>query len=398
MRLLHTFNNDRNARKFSLFLKNKGVENKLDITSITDWGSEDYGMLQCQLWVIDEDDVDTASNWLEEFLANPGDPQFKENTPALPIPPPPSAQAIKPPRQRIKFSTKNFTSTARDRANKFGVLTLYLILFCTVVFFATQATKRPYETPPANLPYTPLYSSPIKKELLYDYPPSYEMVDKLVKAYGFDKLFDPQKLPPAGRFLLTRMYKTPTWQGFYPEIVETLKQSGAPSNTQPPLFVKIREGEVWRIFTPIFLHADIFHLFFNMLWLLVLGVQMEKRLGIGRMILFILISAAFSNTAQYLMSGPDFVGFSGVLCGMIAFVWIRQKNAPWEGYHLQPSTMAFISIFVVAMAGIQLISFALEVMGQPSLAPPIANTAHLSGALAGFVMAKIPLFSWKSNG
>ncbi|ADI38793.1 Rhomboid family protein [Waddlia chondrophila 2032/99] len=387
MRLLHTFNNDRTAQEFSHFLKKEGVDNKLEISSITDWGSDDYGTLKCLLWIIDEDDVDEASKWLEEFLANPGDPKFKEGgfTPEAP-----------PPKPQIKFKTKNIAISAKERANKFGVLTLYLILFCTVIFFATQTTKRPLETPPANFPLTPLFSSPIKKHLLYDYPATYEMTDKLVKAYGFDRLFEPQTLPPEGRYLLTQMYKIPMWHGFYPIILDSLKQGKALTGGKAPLFEKIREGEVWRLFTPILLHADIFHLFFNMIWLLVLGVQMEKRLGIFRMILFILISAAISNTAQYLMSGPDFIGFSGVLCGMIVFVWIRQKNAPWEGYHLQSSTMAFISIFVGAMAGIQLISFALELMGQPSLAPPIANTAHLSGALAGLIMAKVPFFSWKT--
>ena len=397
MRLLHTFNNDRNARKFSLFLKQEGVDNKLEIASVTDWGSEDYGTLQCQVWVVDEDDVSAASQWLEEFLNNPGDPKFKE--PKIAPPPAPSFSTEKPPaaKPRIIFKSNKIPRPSNDQSNRFGVLTFYLILFCTIVFFATLATQRPFETPPANIPLTPLFSSPIKKKLLFDYPASYETVDKLVNAYGFEKLFEPQKLPAEGRYLLTKMYKTPTWQGFYPLVVASLKSNGSPIAVNAPLFEKIREGEVWRLFTPIFLHADMFHLFFNMIWLLVLGVQIEKRLGIGRMVLFILISAAFSNTAQYLMSGPNFVGFSGVLCGMIAFVWIRQKNAPWEGYQLQPSTMAFISIFVLAMAGIQLISFTLEVLGQPGLGAPIANTAHLSGALAGFVMAKLSFFNWKST-
>lgn len=396
MRLLHTFNNDRTARTFSNFLKQEGVDNKLEISSITDWGSDEYGTLNCQVWVIDEDDMQTAHQWLITYLDNPVDPRFKEiKTP----PPPPKSDTNhtkKPPKMRIKLSREALTKIPLEKAKSFGALTFYLILFCTIVFFATQATKRPFEKPPANIPLTPLYSSPIKKHLLFDYPETYQMVDKLVKAYGFEKLFEPQKLPPEGMFLLTKMYKTPYWQGYYPKLVANLKSS-QPITVKAPLFERIKEGEIWRLIAPIFIHADIFHLFFNMIWLLVLGMQMERRLGIARLIAFILISAIISNTAQYLMSGPDFVGFSGVLCGMIVFVWLRQKNAPWEGYQLQSSTMGFISIFILAMVGIQLVSFTLQVMGQPPFAPPIANTAHLSGAFAGLLMAKLPFFSWKMD-
>ena len=392
MRLLYTFNNDRNARTFSDFLKQEGVENKLEISSITDWGSNDYGTLSCQIWVIDEDDAESANQMLKTYLDNPGDSRFKD----IKLPPAPtkpiSTNHQEQKKPRIKLSRDALTKIPMERAKAFGALTFYLILFCTIIFFTTQATRRPIETPPANIPLTPLFSSPVKKHLLYDYPATYEMVDKLVKAYGFDKLYEPQNLPPEGQFLLTQMYKTPYWHGFYPKVLAYLKSSSQPITVYAPLFEKIKEGEVWRLVTPIFLHADIFHLFFNMIWLLVLGMQMEKRIGMIRFIAFILISAIFSNTAQYLMSGPDFVGFSGVLCGMIVFVWLRQKDAPWEGYQLQSSTMAFISIFIIAMLGIQITSFTLEILGQPPFAPPIANTAHLSGALAGLTMAKIPYF------
>lgn len=398
MRLLHTFNNDRTARTFSNFLQHEGVDNKLEISSVTDWGSDDYGTLKCQIWVIDEDDVNVANQWLETYLDNPADLRFKEITPPEPIPQKGASQKKEHPISRIKFSKDAFTKIPMEKTKSFGALTFYLILFCTIVFFATQVTKRPFEQPPANIPLTPLYSSPIKKHLLFDYPETYQIVDKLVKAYGFESLFEPLKMPENGMFLLTKMYKTPYWQGFYPKMVAFLKSSSQPITINAPLFEKIREGQIWRLVTPIFIHADIFHLFFNMIWLLVLGMQMEKKLGIAKLITFIIVSAVISNTAQYLMSGPDFVGFSGVLCGMIVFVWLRQKDAPWEGYQLQPSTMAFISIFILAMVGIQLISFTLQVLGQPPFAPPIANTAHLTGALAGLIMAKLPFFRWKMEG
>jgi GlpG protein len=131
-----------------------------------------------------------------------------------------------------------------------------------------------------------------------------------------------------------------------------------------------------------------------MLWLLILGKQMERKISIPRYLLFMLLVGIFSNTMQYLMSGSDFIGFSGILTGMITFVWFRQKKAPWEGYQLQPATMGFITVFILGIAGLQMISFFMEISGARALAPQIANTAHLSGAFLGYLFSKVPFFAW----
>ena len=165
-------------------------------------------------------------------------------------------------------------------------------------------------------------------------------------------------------------------------------------NTGSHLIEKIRDGEFWRLFTPCLMHNDILHILFNMLWLIVLGKQLEQRLGIRRYLLLVLLTGIFSNTCQYLMSGSDFLGFSGVLCAMLAFIWIRQKIAPWEGYPLERSTIAFMMVFILAMSIIQIGSFFLENQYQISISPGIANTAHLSGAFIGICMACLPCFAW----
>ncbi len=229
-----------------------------------------------------------------------------------------------------------------------GYLNFFFLFLCGVIFLISQFTAPLKESAPSNL----------KKALLYDYPNT----------------------------------KMPYWQGIYHQVVEYLNHK-APLTQFPPMFEKIREGEVWRLFTPCLLHADIFHLVFNMIWLIVIGKQMEKRLGMARYFLFILLAAIFSNTAQYLMSGPNFIGFSGILCAMVVFVWVRQHKAPWEGYFMQPATFAFFAFFVLLMFGLQLFSFLLEVSLDKVLSANVANTAHLSGALIGYLLGRLNYFS-----
>ena len=54
----------------------------------------------------------------------------------------------------------------------------------------------------------------------------------------------------------------------------------------------IRHGEVWRLFTPMFVHFGLPHLFFNMWWLLDVGTMIECRQSTAR--LAVLASATHS--------------------------------------------------------------------------------------------------------
>src|SRR6267378_1181053 len=52
---------------------------------------------------------------------------------------------------------------------------------------------------------------------------------------------------------------------------------------------EIRNGQVWRLLTPIFLHFSAAHLIFNMLATLDLGSMVEARAGSGRLLLLVLV-------------------------------------------------------------------------------------------------------------
>jgi len=62
-----------------------------------------------------------------------------------------------------------------------------------------------------------------------------------------------------------------------------------------------------------------------------------------------------------------------------------------------PATVKFITAFILILAGVQMFSFFLEISGQQGFSLPIANTAHLAGALIGFILARMNFFSWKTT-
>src|SRR5690606_11070458 len=98
------------------------------------------------------------------------------------------------------------------------------------------------------------------------------------------------------------------------------------------LLRSVLSGEQWRLLTPIFLHFGLLHQLFNMLWLWDLGGALEARRGFGFLALFVLISGIGGNLAQYLITGwPYFGGVSGVVFGLLGFIWMPGRYNPWAG-------------------------------------------------------------------
>ena len=142
---------------------------------------------------------------------------------------------------------------------------------------------------------------------------------------------------------------------------------------------EIRHGEVWRLFTPMFVHFGPMHLFFNMLWLLDLGTMIERRQSARMLLALVLVIAALSNFGQYLWQGPSFGGMSGVVYGLIGYIWLRGKFDPATGLFLHSTTVTMAVVwFVLCLVGV---------------IPKVANAAHSVGfgvGIAwGFVSAMI---------
>jgi len=113
--------------------------------------------------------------------------------------------------------------------------------------------------------------------------------------------------------------------------------------------------------------------------------------------MMMIIIGILANVVQYLMSGPFFLGYSGIVVGMVGFIWMRQRIAPWEGYPLPHATVLFIIFFVAAMFVLEFLSFFLQLLADVKFSPNIANTAHIVGGLLGMGLGKIRLFSRSSS-
>jgi GlpG protein len=136
-----------------------------------------------------------------------------------------------------------------------------------------------------------------------------------------------------------------------------------------PVLPEIRSGEVWRLITPIFIHLGFIHILFNMLWLKDLGTVIERLQGPWRLALLVGLIGVASNLGQYFISGPGFGGMSGVVYGLLGYIWLRGKFDPASGFYLDRRIVWFMGIWFL----ICLFSYR------------VANTAHAVGLGVGLV-------------
>jgi GlpG protein len=145
-------------------------------------------------------------------------------------------------------------------------------------------------------------------------------------------------------------------------------------------FPEIRAGQLWRLVTPIFLHGGLLHLVFNMLWLYQLGRQIETQESSYYIALMVLVLAMLCNTAQYIVAGPLFVGMSGVVYGLLGYIWMMTQFQMATRYILSQQTVMFMLLWL----GLCLIG----------IIPHVANTEHVVGMLLGVAWGFIRSGGW----
>lgn len=158
-----------------------------------------------------------------------------------------------------------------------------------------------------------------------------------------------------------------TWRG--PEDMRVLYFFGMKVNEE------IVNGQVWRLFTAMFLHIGAIHLLFNLYALYALGPMVEGYFGHARFTAIYLIGGLFGSLASYAFSPSPSAGASGAifgLAGATTVYFLRYRN------NFGQRGRAILQNMLVVI-GINLV-FGLSMSG-------IDNWGHMGGLVGGALVA-----------
>ena len=131
----------------------------------------------------------------------------------------------------------------------------------------------------------------------------------------------------------------------------------------------VRAGQYYRLITGTFIHANIFHLFFNCYALAILGSQLESFLGKPKYLVVYLFSAVIGSLFSVTFAGNYYsIGASGAIFGLMG-------SLVYFGYHYR--------VYLGNVIKSQIIPLILMNLGIGFLVPGIDNSAHIGGLLGG---------------
>jgi len=149
----------------------------------------------------------------------------------------------------------------------------------------------------------------------------------------------------------------------------------------------VMNGEFFRLFTSIFLHADAMHIVMNMLSLYMVGTVVEKLFSKSAYLGIYFASALIGSFSSiYMHLGGQAVGASGAIFGLFGalagFAFVHRVT-------MREQFMSFIKDFGVILLINLVIGFVF---------PSIDVSAHVGGLVAGmlggFMIAKNPKYLW----
>jgi membrane associated rhomboid family serine protease len=129
----------------------------------------------------------------------------------------------------------------------------------------------------------------------------------------------------------------------------------------------------WTLITYMFLHANILHIFFNMLMLFFFGPLLERQIGSGRFLGLYLGSGVLAGLAQVLLFGGNVLGASAAIFGVMGALAMLMPDLRIFLYFVPMKIIYAVIIFAV-----------LDIVLIPS-GDQVAHMAHLAGLAAGLV-------------
>jgi rhomboid protease GluP len=144
----------------------------------------------------------------------------------------------------------------------------------------------------------------------------------------------------------------------------------------------IAAGQIWRLVTPLFVHAGLLHIAVNMYSLYAIGPAVERFFGSQRMLVIYLLSGIVGVDFSLGLSPNPSVGASGAIFGLLgALATLLFMHRHIFG---RMGTMQFRQLVLVALLNLAL-----------GLSPGIDNWGHVGGLIGGtlLTLALGPRFS-----
>jgi len=325
MRLIGTIDNRIHAERFVASLTVKEIPAQVEQAE-SDW----------QVWVKDEDSVETACEELEVFLENPDAPEY---TRAIE-----QASEIIRRRQREREAARRQIKQVQSHWRNPGLITR-----------------------PTPLTYTLIVISVVVSLLTsFGYQPN----SAIFRALAIVSLTDDQARQlsenPSPEDPAIRTSAIPTW-------------------------------EWWRLFTPVFIHFGAIHLLFNSMVIFYFGRQIEDRNGTAWLALLVIIIGVAANLVGLIVPvewdgitiprlGNHWIGLvgglSGVAYGLFGYIWMKITFDRSAGFYLTSFTIFILVGWLILgiFAGDQLLGSDAK----------INNWAHGVGLVLGMAFGYFP--------
>ena len=135
--------------------------------------------------------------------------------------------------------------------------------------------------------------------------------------------------------------------------------------------------EPWTFITSIFLHADFFHLFFNLFALFFFGIYLERIIGNSSFATLFIVSGIVGNLGYLLTASNPFIpaiGASGAIYGIIGTLAV-----------IAPSLLVYIYGFIPIPMALAAVIWALIDIAGLFMPTGVAHGAHLGGMVIGLL-------------
>jgi len=139
---------------------------------------------------------------------------------------------------------------------------------------------------------------------------------------------------------------------------------------------------IWQFVTYLFIHADVLHIFFNMLALFMFGNDLERFWGTPRFLNYYFVTGIGAGVCSWLVamdSRAVIIGASGAVYGLLLAYGLLYPNRIVYLNFLIPVKVKWLVLVMGAIA------FFSSLSGSGG---PVAHVAHLGGMLVGFLFLR----------